>query len=166
MIELSRGDIALVLERLGLSAGDSVFVHSSLSSMGHVSGGAEAVADALLDVLGPRGTLMVPTFTFSGTTAFDARNSPSKTGAVTEAIRGRPPARQVRADPLHPAHYTVVTADDRRVDVVLTTMPGCSGGFGGIERPLRAAGQIRDGMIGAARCQLIRFYLGNATRWP
>ena len=35
--------------------------HSSLSSLGYVSGGAHAVVVALLEVLGPEGTLVVPT---------------------------------------------------------------------------------------------------------
>jgi aminoglycoside 3-N-acetyltransferase len=49
------------LGRLGLRAGDTVVVHSSLSSLGWVCGGAVAVAEALLTRLGPGGTLVVPT---------------------------------------------------------------------------------------------------------
>jgi aminoglycoside 3-N-acetyltransferase len=49
------------LRRLGLRAGDTVVVHSSLSSLGWVCGGAVAVAEALLSALGPGGTLVVPT---------------------------------------------------------------------------------------------------------
>ena len=51
------------LRALGLSAGDTVLVHSSARSLGFVVGGAQAVVQALLDVLGPDGTLVVPAHT-------------------------------------------------------------------------------------------------------
>lgn len=48
---------------LGLSEGDTVLVHSSLRSLGWVSGGAQAVVEALQTVLTPSGTLVMPAFT-------------------------------------------------------------------------------------------------------
>ncbi|PFH56969.1 hypothetical protein XA68_15689 [Ophiocordyceps unilateralis] len=54
--------LARDLGRLGIKEGDVVLVHSSLSSMGWVNGGAESVVTALLDVLGDGGTLVVPAF--------------------------------------------------------------------------------------------------------
>lgn len=51
------------LRGLGLGAGALVVVHTSLSSLGWVCGGAVAVVEALLSVLGPAGTLVVPTHT-------------------------------------------------------------------------------------------------------
>jgi aminoglycoside 3-N-acetyltransferase len=49
------------LRALGLGSGDTVMVHSSLARLGFVSGGAQAVVLALLDAIGPAGTLMMPT---------------------------------------------------------------------------------------------------------
>ncbi|NHN47687.1 AAC(3) family N-acetyltransferase [Halostella sp. JP-L12] len=49
------------LRDLGLSAGDAVLVHSSLSSLGWVAGGAPTVVDALLSVVTDDGTLAMPT---------------------------------------------------------------------------------------------------------
>jgi len=49
--------------KLGLSDGDSVVMHASLSSMGLVDGGAAMVLHRLLKVIGKSGTLLMPTFT-------------------------------------------------------------------------------------------------------
>ncbi len=75
---MTRNDIANGLTALGLRRGDIVLLHSSLSSLGHVEGGADALIDAFLDVLGPEGTLVVPTF--------------GALGIVTERLRARPEA--------------------------------------------------------------------------
>lgn len=48
---------------LGIANGDTIIVHASLSKLGWVNGGAEAVVRALLHVLGDSGTLVVPTHT-------------------------------------------------------------------------------------------------------
>ncbi|MFD7658197.1 aminoglycoside N(3)-acetyltransferase [Actinosynnema sp. NPDC059797] len=57
----TRDSIAAQLGEAGLRRGDTVLVHSSLSSLGWVCGGAVAVVRALLDALGEDGTLVVPT---------------------------------------------------------------------------------------------------------
>lgn len=49
------------LKNLGLKAGDVVLVHASMSSLGWVCGGAVAVILALEALLGPQGTLVMPT---------------------------------------------------------------------------------------------------------
>ncbi|MFB6253604.1 MAG: aminoglycoside N(3)-acetyltransferase [Halobacteriaceae archaeon] len=46
---------------LGIEGGETYLVHSSLSSLGWVCGGAPAVIDALKQVIGENGTLVMPT---------------------------------------------------------------------------------------------------------
>lgn len=49
------------LRALGVDEGDVVMVHSSLSSIGWVAGGAQAVVEALLRTVGPTGTVVMAT---------------------------------------------------------------------------------------------------------
>lgn len=84
-MNVSRHELERGFRELGLGPGSRVVVHSSLSSLGYVEGGAETVVDALLDVVGPDGTVMMPTFTRYDE-PYDPRSSPSTTGAVTEAL--------------------------------------------------------------------------------
>lgn len=54
-------DIVDGLRGLGVRSGDVVLVHASMRSMGFVVGGAQTVVEALLETVGPGGTLVVPT---------------------------------------------------------------------------------------------------------
>jgi aminoglycoside 3-N-acetyltransferase len=51
-------------ERIGLRPGQTILMHSAMSAFkGYIVGGPVAVIDALLQVLTPEGTLVMPTFT-------------------------------------------------------------------------------------------------------
>ncbi len=56
----TRQNIAIDLRQLGIKKGMNLIVHSSLSSLGWVNGGPVAVIQALMDVLGEEGTLVMP----------------------------------------------------------------------------------------------------------
>ncbi|RJP69583.1 MAG: aminoglycoside N(3)-acetyltransferase [Candidatus Abyssobacteria bacterium SURF_17] len=93
-------EITRALHAIGLAEGMSVVVHSSLSSLGLVEGGADAVIDALLDAIGEAGTLVLPTFTFPPDPVFDPRTTRSSTGLIPETFRKRAGVRRS----LHPTH--------------------------------------------------------------
>ncbi|MDW7656649.1 MAG: AAC(3) family N-acetyltransferase [Bacillota bacterium] len=59
-IEIEQG-----LRRLGLSERMCVEVHSSLSSFGHVQGGADAIINALMNVIGSEGAIIMSAYTVS-----------------------------------------------------------------------------------------------------
>lgn len=60
---LTARSLAERLRACGLAAGQTVIVHMAMSKLGWVIGGAEAVILALLDVLSPEGTLVMPAHT-------------------------------------------------------------------------------------------------------
>ena len=105
-MRVSKAKIKETITHYGIRRGDVLTVHSSLSSIGEVVHGANTVVDAFTEILGDRGTLIVPTFTYSlkiwsdKFPPFNPETSPSICGAVTEAVRIRPEA--VRS--LHPTH--------------------------------------------------------------
>ena len=77
-------------ERAGLKKGDVIMLHSSLSSMKYVDGGANTLIQALLDVLTPSGTLLLPSFTYievTKTLVFDINNSKVCVGVIPETFR-------------------------------------------------------------------------------
>lgn len=85
-------------KKIGIKAGDHVLVHSALSKIGYINGGAQTLVDALLNVITEKGTLLMPSFPASGRnkdfvesiTAFDIKNTPSQMGKVTELFRTMP----------------------------------------------------------------------------
>jgi len=94
--ELTSNEIVDALTSTGLAAGNVVLVHSAMRTLGRVQGGAGTVVDALLKILGEKGTLVVPTFTFAHEAESDPVIDPtvdrSEMGAITEQVRSRPNA--------------------------------------------------------------------------
>ena len=61
MQTILKNQITNTLKNLGLSKGDTVIVHTSLKAMGYVCGDAQTVIEALIDVVGSDGTIIMPT---------------------------------------------------------------------------------------------------------
>ncbi len=86
---------------IGLETNDTVFIHSSYSSLGKapggVDGGPRTVIEAILEIISPLGTLIMPTFNydFLKGTPWDIRTTPSQMGVLTELVRTDPRARRM-----------------------------------------------------------------------
>jgi aminoglycoside 3-N-acetyltransferase len=98
-------DVAARLHTLGVAAGDTVFFHSSLKSMGHVDGGADAVIDGFVEAVGIDGTVVVPAFKLTEREGpfgswYDHERTASTVGLITETLRLRPDAHRS----FHPIH--------------------------------------------------------------
>lgn len=92
------------LRRLGVEAGDVLFVHSSYKSLGTVAGGAATVVGALEAAVGEEGLLLMPSFNLvkgreQRMATWDVGRTPSTVGYLTEYFRNLPGT--VRSD-----HYS------------------------------------------------------------
>lgn len=90
-IEEFKRDLAL----LGVKPGDAVMMHSSYRSLGGIEGGARALFDAMTELLGPEGTLMLPAFSYETVTReepyFSVKDTPSCVGYLPEYFRTQYP---------------------------------------------------------------------------
>lgn len=101
----SRARLEADLRALGVRSGDTVLMHSSYKSLGGVEGGAAGFFEAFLSLLGPEGTLVLPSLSYEYVTreqpVFDVRETPSCVGYLTEFFRTQVPG-VVRS--LHATH--------------------------------------------------------------
>lgn len=104
--EISSARIAEDLRKMGVSEGDHISLALALSKVGRVAGGPESFIDAVLDVLGPEGTLMMNTYThffhvtqreaLEAYPPFDYRSTSCWTGLVPDTLRKHPGALRSR----------------------------------------------------------------------
>jgi len=101
MREVTQDQVISCLKSLGIGEGDGLLVHSAVQFLGRPIPGIGMYLDAIQSVIGPRGTLVVPTFNFAFTRGepYDPLQTPSEgMGAFSEYVRQRPEARRT----LHP----------------------------------------------------------------
>ena len=100
----ARARLAADLRSAGVRPGCPLLIHTSLSTVGHVPGGADTVIDALLEAVGPKGTLVLPTLSYLYTNLdspnFDVRTTPTNLGTIPETFRSRVGVRRS----CHPTH--------------------------------------------------------------
>ncbi len=120
-LALDKSTIIRSLTETGITSGDNLLVHSAMRTVGRIEGGAQTMVDALLDVVGERGTLIVPTFTFIHEAEDDPIIDPgldrSEMGAISEAARTRPEARRFPAQFF--GHWLAVPRGLHRCSLVL-----------------------------------------------
>ncbi|MEV0156797.1 AAC(3) family N-acetyltransferase [Micromonospora sp. NPDC050686] len=132
----TRASLAAQLRALGVRPGGTVLVHAALRGLGFLCGGPEAVLLALRDVLGPDGTVVVPTHTPENSDpagwsnppvpadwwpviraempGFDPAVTPSRfMGTLAELVRTSPGAR--RSDHPHVSFAALGPAAERIV---------------------------------------------------
>jgi aminopeptidase-like protein/aminoglycoside N3'-acetyltransferase len=145
----SRAGLIGALERVGIGTGDVVFVHAGLEALGPRAAGDAAASpagatlyDALRAVVGPRGTILAPTYSFSfcrGET-FDVRATPAAAGPwcpsrdFAEHVRRHADAVRSR-DPIH----SVAGVGPLAADLLRDVPPTCFG-TESVHGRLRAAG--------------------------
>ena len=82
------------LRNLGISASDTLFIHSSFKSLGPVAEGAGAVIQALEKTVGPSGLILMPSFNLVDrdrrAATWDLSATPSTVGWLTEYFRRMP----------------------------------------------------------------------------
>lgn len=143
--DYNRRTLSSALSEVGLCSGDVVFSHSNVGFFGRPEGGASAeniyatVEGAFRDVLGPDGTLVVPTFTYSfcKRQPFDPDRTASTCGLFTELVRRDP--RAIRScDPI----FSVAALGGRAAELTQAAPAACFGGDSFWARLLAADGWI------------------------
>jgi aminoglycoside 3-N-acetyltransferase len=114
-------DLQRALLQLGIVPGDVLMVHSAFDKFLGFEGGPVDAVRALQEVVGSDGALLMPTIPFQGTAVeyalgdpvFDARQTVSRMGLITEMFRRCPGV--VRS--IHPTHSVAVWG--KRADVII-----------------------------------------------
>lgn len=86
------------LKSIGIRQGDSLLVHSAMSKLGYLEQGPKTLIDAILEVIGPEGNLLMPSSPnpalqldyVKNHPHFDVRHDASAMGAITEYFRKMP----------------------------------------------------------------------------
>ncbi len=103
---ITREDIIAGLREFNVLSSAGVMVHSSLSSFGRVEGGAQTVIDALMEIITPQGTLLMPSFNHNvvfddgGPGCYNPAETPTIDGAIPDRFWRLPGVRR-SLDPTH-----------------------------------------------------------------
>ena len=58
VLAVTKSQLINEIKKLGLSEGQTVMLHASVKSIGHIVGGPQTILEALFEILTSRGTLM------------------------------------------------------------------------------------------------------------
>lgn len=99
-IEFSKEDLVRDLTHLGVKKGDLLNVKCSMKSIGKVQGGARTLIDALIEVVGPEGTIVTDSFISvfrkgkAKSKPISDETTPSYAGALANAMIKHPRAKR------------------------------------------------------------------------
>jgi len=121
MREVNLEQIVACLQEIGIVSDDRLLVHSAIQFLGRPAGGAGMYLEALTSIIGPKGTIAVPTFNFGFARGepYDPQNTPSKDmGVFSEFVRQQPSATRTS----HPMQSLAVIGNDAQ-DLTLRDTP-------------------------------------------
>jgi len=103
--------LAACLEEVGVASGRIVYLQSAFGSLGYYPNGPVRFLRLLQRIVGPSGTVVMPSFPFGGAMEdfvatrpeYDARVTPSRVGLLPEVARSQPGALRS----CHPTHPVV-----------------------------------------------------------
>jgi aminoglycoside 3-N-acetyltransferase len=105
------------LSSIGIKENDTVLIHSSLSKIGNVDGGALTIIKAFLNTVGSEGNIAMPTYSYVGSMSGTAKSenfiflpkqTPSVVGIITETFRKTPNVKRS----IHPTHSVCALGKD------------------------------------------------------
>ncbi len=95
---VTKEDLMAGLRRVGVTGSQIIEVHGSLSSFGYVVGGARTVVDALMEVNGHTGTLLMPTQTTENSEPSEWMNPPVIPSVYAKVRDAMPPYQRNKTD--------------------------------------------------------------------
>ncbi len=109
-------ELLAALRSADIDRGDAIIVHSSMKSFEAFAGGAASIIAVFREIIGPDGTLMMPTLSMGGSAinfansgrVFDPRTTPSHVGLLPEVFRRCPGVTRS----IHPTHSVAVLSPD------------------------------------------------------
>ena len=106
-------EIKTAFKSIGITMGDIIVLQSSYKGCGEIEKGPEGLIDALIDILGDQGTLLMPTYNFEmwiKNRRFDIKQTPSEVGIISEIFRKRDDVGRT----IHPIHSLAVWGKYKR----------------------------------------------------
>ncbi len=149
--DYTHADLFQALQRAGVERGDTVFFHVGADTLGQLkdatttSQACELLYDCLREAVGPDGTILVPTYTFSfcNRQNFDVQKTPTEGGPWStfapflEYVRTLPGAFR-SGDPIHS-----VAGIGPKAEELLADVPNTCFGRGSVhDRLMQAGGKI------------------------
>jgi aminoglycoside 3-N-acetyltransferase len=114
----SQSELVDALASLGITPGDTLFVHSSAQALSGMREPLDQLPGALMNLLGPEGLLAMPAFSYrslplthaQSDPLFDVLRTPARSGLLNELFRRMPGVQRS----LHPTHSVCAAGKDAK----------------------------------------------------